>query len=121
MEGENGISRDLPEPDPTLLRTLLFDFYGELLTEKQRNCYDLHYNQDLSLQEIAEETGATRQAVWDLIRRGEQTLRETEAKTGLVARALKRRAALERLTELAREIAPPLREQIEDLLKELAD
>ena len=108
--------------DETLLRTLLFDFYGELLTDKQRECYDLHYNSDLSLQEIAEQYGATRQAVWDLIRRGERSLREIEARTGLVARALRRR---EKLTEL-RGLVSGLTEtrdrgRMLELLDELAD
>ena len=87
--------------DDTFLRTMLFDFYGDLLTEKQRECYDLHFNQDLSLQEIAEQYGASRQAVWDLVRRAEGALREIEEKTGLVARAVKRRAQVRELLALA--------------------
>ena len=87
--------------DDTFLRTMLFDFYGDLLTEKQRECYDLHFNQDLSLQEIAEQYGASRQAVWDLVRRGSDALREIEEKTGLVARAVKRRAQVRELLALA--------------------
>lgn len=51
-------------------RTMLFDFYGELLTEKQREYFDLHYNEDLSLAEIADIGGISRQGVWDIIRRG---------------------------------------------------
>ena len=109
------------ETDATLMRTLLFDFFGELLTEKQRECYDLHYNQDLSLQEIAEDLGTSRQAVWDLIRRGEQTLRETEEKTGLVAKALRRRRVLGQLRELIGPLEQPLRRQIWEKLEELAD
>ena len=87
--------------DDTFLRTMLFDFYGDLLTEKQRECYDLHFNQDLSLQEIAEQYGASRQAVWDLVRRAESALREIEEKTGLVARAVKRRAQVREMLALA--------------------
>ena len=87
--------------DDTLMRTLLFDFYGDLLTDKQKEYYDLHYNSDLSLFEIAEMNGTSRQAVWDIIRRAEQTLRDIEDKTGLVARALQRRAALAELSALA--------------------
>ena len=61
--------------DEAVFRTMLFDFYGELLTDKQREYFDLHYNEDLSLAEIAESEGITRQGVWDIIRRGEDTLR----------------------------------------------
>ena len=108
--------------DETLLRTLLFDFYGELLTEKQRECYDLHYNSDLSLQEIAEQVGTSRQAVWDLIRRGEQSLREIEGKTGLVARALRRREKLDELRGLIAGMpVNPEHARILALLDELAD
>ena len=80
--------------DSRLNRSMLLDFYGELLTEKQREYYDLHYNEDLSLYEIAEHTGVSRQAVWDNIRRAETALQEMEEKTGLVARALHRREVL---------------------------
>lgn len=72
--------------DKTLEMTLLFDFFGELLTEKQRECFDLYYNEDLSLAEIAENSGITRQGVRDLLVRSEHLLRETERKTGLVRR-----------------------------------
>ncbi len=85
----------------TFLRTMLFDFYGDLLTEKQKEYYDLHYNSDLSLFEIAEMSGTSRQAVWDIIRRAEQTLREIEAKTGLVAREMQRRSTVAEIMTLA--------------------
>ena len=64
--------------------TLLFDFYGELLTEKQKELFDLYYNDDLSLAEIAETAGISRQGVRDAIVRAEATLRDTEDKVGLV-------------------------------------
>ena len=83
--------------DEAVFRTMLFDFYGELLTEKQREYFDLHYNEDLSLAEIAESDGITRQGVWDIIRRGEETLRRYESKTGLVARYARERQLLDRL------------------------
>ena len=66
--------------------SLLFDFYGETLTEKQRELFDLYYNEDLSLAEVAEHAGITRQGVRDSIKRAEHTLREMEEKLGLVAR-----------------------------------
>ena len=78
----------------TVYLTMLLDYYGELLTDKQRGYFDLHYNEDLSLAEIAALTGISRQGVWDIIKRAEATLKEIEAKTGLVARFAARREAL---------------------------
>ena len=80
--------------EEAVLRTMLFDFYGELLTEKQREYFDAHSSEDLSLAEIAALTGSSLQGVWDIIRRAEATLRDIEAKTGLVARFRARREAL---------------------------
>lgn len=85
--------------EATVMRTMLFDFYGELLTDKQREYYDLHYNEDLSLYEIAEQSGVSRQAVWDIIRRAEASMLETEQKTGFVAKAIRRREELEAIGE----------------------
>ncbi|HZK86154.1 MAG TPA: putative DNA-binding protein [Desulfosporosinus sp.] len=67
-------------------RALLVDFYGPLLTEKQRNVWDLHYQQDLSLAEIAEVEHISRQAIHDLIKRTERILVEYEDKLRLVQR-----------------------------------
>lgn len=65
---------------------MLFDFYGEVLTERQKEFYDLYYNEDLSLGEIAENSGITRQGVRDVIVRAEATLSDLEDKTGLISR-----------------------------------
>ena len=62
----------------------LFDYYGALLTDKQRDCYDLYYNEDYSLTEIAEIYNISRQAAWDNIRHAEEKLIEIEQKTGLI-------------------------------------
>ena len=70
--------------DSRLNRSILLDYYGELLTEKQRECFDLHYNEDLSLTEIAEHAEISRQGVRDAIQRAETILRDTEDKVGLV-------------------------------------
>lgn len=105
--------------DDTFLRTMLFDFYGDLLTDKQKEYYDLHYMSDLSLFEIAEMNGTSRQAVWDIIRRAEKTLRGIEAKTGLVARAMQRKKALAELSELADSI--PEREIRQAILQKISE
>lgn len=74
--------------DDRLTQTMLLDFYGDLLTDKQRECYSLHCNDDLSLSEIAEQCGTTRQGVYDNIKRAETTLMQFEEKTGLISRYL---------------------------------
>ena len=65
---------------------LLYDFYGDMLTDRQREFYDLYYNEDLSLAEIAENYGITRQGVRDVIVRAEAVLTELEDKTGIIRR-----------------------------------
>lgn len=74
--------------------TLLFDYYGELLSEKQQLCFDLYYNQDLSLSEIAAEAGITRQGVHDTLVRAEALLENMEEKTGCIARDARTQEAL---------------------------
>lgn len=64
----------------------LYDFYGDLLTENQANMIDLYYNEDLSLAEIAEPAGISRQGVRDALVRGEHQLKEYENKLGLAKR-----------------------------------
>lgn len=63
---------------------LLYDFYGDVLTKRQKEFYDLYYNEDLSLSEIAENYGVTRQGVRDVIVRAESILSELEDKTGFI-------------------------------------
>lgn len=74
--------------DKKLEMSMLFDFYGELLTEKQAEMVDLYYNEDLSLSEIAEPRGISRQGVRDSVVRGERQLLALEEKLGLLARFL---------------------------------
>lgn len=88
--------------DSRVMRSMLFDFYGKLLTEKQREYFDLHYNEDLSLAEIAEQGGISRQGVWDMIRRAEAAMTEIEEKTGLIKRFIERNTQIDELeNELA--------------------
>jgi predicted DNA-binding protein YlxM (UPF0122 family) len=62
--------------------SVLLDFYGNILTDKQKDTIDLYYNEDLSLAEIAEHAGITRPGVRDAIKRGEDVLEEMEEKLG---------------------------------------
>ena len=72
---------------------LLCDVYGDLLTEKQQNVLDLYYNENLSLAEVAEETGITRQAVKDSILKGEKRLFRFRRKTWNYEKSSKTRKA----------------------------
>ena len=65
---------------------VLIDFYGEMLTEKQRSFLEYYYNDDLSLSEIAENEGITRQGVRDAIKRAESQMLEMEERLGLAER-----------------------------------
>jgi predicted DNA-binding protein YlxM (UPF0122 family) len=68
----------------TVKISVLYDFYNQLLTEKQRDIVDLYYNQDLSLGEIAEELDVSRQAVYDMLKRTERILYQYEEKLNLI-------------------------------------
>ena len=84
--------------------SLLLDYYGALLTEKQKTYFDLYYNQDLSLSEIAEQEGISRQGVHDAISRTEAILSDMEQATGCVARAQSLRTAEQEIASAAREL-----------------
>ena len=66
--------------------SFLLDFYGDMLTEKQREVIEFYYNEDLSLSEIADNEGITRQGVRDSIKRGEKQLHDFEDSLGLAKR-----------------------------------
>jgi len=99
----------MKENDLTL-RALYFDFYGSLLTEKQKEIYDLYYQQDLSFGEISEIRGVSREAVYDLLKRTEEALIFYESKLKLVE---KYQLSREIIKEIAQKI-DILRERIEN-------
>ena len=80
---------------------LLLDYYGNMLTDKQRDCFDMRYNQDLSLGEIALELGVSRQAVCDNLSRTEALLRRMEENIGCVKRDNATRKAIREILEAA--------------------
>ena len=103
--------------DSRVMRSMLFDFYGELLTEKQREYFDLHYNEDLSLAEIAEQGGISRQGVWDMIRRAEAAMIQIEEKSGLIKRFIERNAQIDEIIRELRDkgTEPGILKQLEEL------
>ena len=84
---------------------LLYDFYGDMLTDRQKEFYDLYYNEDLSLAEIAENYGITRQGVRDVIVRAEAILTELEDKTGIIRRFHKMQEQFSQMEEAVDAIA----------------
>ena len=80
---------------------LLFDYYGSMLTDKQRDCFDMRYNQDLSLGEIGEVLGVSRQAVNDNLSRTEALLRRMEENIGCVKRYKLAREAVSEIRDAA--------------------
>lgn len=107
--------------DKTLHMTMLLDFYGELLTEKQRSFFEMYYNEDLSLAEMAELMGISRQGARDLIVRAEATLRETEEKIGLVKRYREQRAVMQRMNEKLSELSRITEGRAKELVSSIKD
>lgn len=92
------------KPQKNLAYSVLLDFYGSVLTDKQRVILTEYYDEDLSLAEIAENLGITRQGVRDAIKHGEATLTDLEEKLGNARRHQAMREDLDRLTQLVMEI-----------------
>ncbi|MBR5637028.1 MAG: putative DNA-binding protein [Pseudobutyrivibrio sp.] len=92
----------------------LYDFYGELLTERQRSVYEMSINDDLSLSEIADSLSISRQAVHDIIKRCDHQLEEYEDKLHLVEKFMAVRGTVLQINELTSA------EPGEDTLKEIS-
>jgi predicted DNA-binding protein YlxM (UPF0122 family) len=83
---------------------LLYDYYGNLLTDRQKECLEMRYNQDLSLGEIGQILGISRQGVHDNLSRAESLLRNMEEKTGCVKRDMACRKAVRTILDAARKM-----------------
>ena len=110
-----------------LEQTLLYDFYGELLTEHQRQVYEDVVLNDFSLSEVAENRGISRQGVHDMIRRCNRSLEEYESKLHLVEKFLAIRENVEQIRRLTRnpeeqpipEVMARIQQISTDILEEL--
>ncbi|MBE6883571.1 MAG: DNA-binding protein [Ruminococcaceae bacterium] len=89
--------------EKNLKLSVLYDFYGNVLTEKQQEVFELYYSEDLSLAEIAEHTGITRQGVRDSIKHAEAALIEMEEKLCLLDKAKKLQEGLDEIVAMSRE------------------
>lgn len=87
-----------------VIQTLLYDFYGELLTEHQRSVYEDAVYNDMSLSEIAEQYGISRQGVHDLIKRCDKILNGYEEKLHLVEKFSGAKEKISQLVELTRDL-----------------
>ena len=90
---------------------LLYDFYGDTLTDRQKEFYDLYYNEDLSLSEIAENYGISRQGVRDVIVRAEAAMTEIEDKTHIIRRFHQSQAAIAAIDQAADQLLQAVNER----------
>ncbi|MDD3218586.1 MAG: YlxM family DNA-binding protein [Lachnospiraceae bacterium] len=113
------------EMEKIVEQTLLYDFYGELLTEHQQNIYEDVILNDYSLSEVAKEQGISRQGVHDMIKRCSKTLNEYEEKLHLVEKFVSIREKVHSIHELTRQYEKleeqTLLKQIEQISNEILE
>ena len=96
--------------------SMLLDFYAPVLTDPQKEALELFYQDDLTLAEIASETGITRQAVRDRLMKGERALRDMEEKLGLVRRFGDNRKVLPEVIRALRALQEQTGAQVEPII-----
>lgn len=99
----------------------LLDFYGDILPERRREIMDLYYNDDLSLAEIAEQLGVTRQAVRETIKKTEADLFFYEDKLGLRRRFTEAQTHAARALALIDGIGPAIPDALREELRKLTE
>ena len=87
------------EIDIIAFESLLYDFYGALLTEKQKEIMELYHEENYSIVEIASELGISKQAVYDSLKKSDSILRNYEAKLGLMRSLLRTRETIEAIDD----------------------
>ena len=102
-----------------LKKAYLLDFYGDVLTERKKEVLDMYYNEDLSLAEIAEQIGISRQGVRELIKKAEEELYFLEEKLELAGRMSALRKHADTMVSIAEneEISESLKKEIEEISK----
>ena len=100
-------------------QTLLYDFYGELLTERQQQVYESVVLEDYSLSEVAEDLGISRQGVHDMIKRCNHTLEDYEARLHLVAKSLTAKEKIKEIHTLSRRLLKEDKEQMEEDIRQI--
>ena len=103
----------------TLEIVLLYDYYGDLLTDRQKECFEMRYNQDLSLGEIGQALGVSRQAVCDNLTRTEALLRRMEETVGCVSRDLACRRAAKNILDAAQKLCVHPDEEVSGLAQKI--
>lgn len=111
--------------DKIVEQTLLYDFYGELLTNHQKKIYEAIVFDDLSLSEVAEEEGISRQGVHDMMKRCRKILNEYEEKLHLVDKFLKTKQMVEQIHQLTNQYLRSMDlayiEKIQKISEEICD
>ena len=98
---------------------MLYDFYGELLTERQQQVYESVVLEDYSLSEVAEDLGISRQGVHDMIKRCNRTLEDYEARLHLVAKFLTAKEKIKEIHTLSRRLLKEDKEQMEEDIRQI--
>ena len=103
--------------------SLLYDFYGALLTERQQKCIEMHFLNDFSLSEIADEFDVSRQAIYDIINRTRQMLIDYEEKLGLVRRYQEERECIQDVFEIINNLPNDIKKtyQLEIVIDKLSN
>lgn len=86
--------------DDATRMSILYDYYGKLLTEKQNRIFRLYHDDNLSLSEIGQELGVSKQGVHDALKKAEAALSEFENKLGLISTSLNNEKTMSRVVEL---------------------